>query len=231
VRFHCAIRPLPHYRLDAFLAGMKRLGWRESGWGTCDVFVTWNRYGLNGQRADQVERRGGRVLVTENAAWGNGFAGDHWYTIARDTHNTAGKFPVGGAERWDALGVELAPWRPEGGEVVGLPQRGIGPAGVAMPRLWMPPGCHRTRAHPGVGKCVPLDQDLAHASKVVTWGSGAAIKALMWGIRVESHMPNWIGQQDNTDAGRVAMFRQLAHAQWRLSEITNGEPFARLVSE
>ena len=95
MRFHCAIRPAPHYRRDAFLAGMKRVGWREAGWGACDVFVTWNRYGLHGDRAAAVERRGGLVLVTENAAWGNGFAGDHWYTIARDAHNTAGKFPVG----------------------------------------------------------------------------------------------------------------------------------------
>jgi hypothetical protein len=205
------------------------MGWRESGWGTCDVFVTWNRYGLHGDRALAVERRGGLVLVTENAAWSNSFAGDHWYTIARHRHNTAGMFPVGGPERWDSLGVELAPWRAEAGETVGLPQRGIGPPGVAMPKRWIPPGCDRIRQHPGVGKCVPLDQDLARASKVVTWGSGAAIKALMWGVRVESHMPGWIGEQDNTDAGRLAMFRQLAWCQFRLSEITNGEPFARLV--
>jgi hypothetical protein len=229
VKFYCAIRPQPHYRRDAFVQGMKRLGWRESSWGVCDVYVTWNRYHLCGQRASEVERRGGQVLVTENAAWGNSFAGDHWYTIARDVHNTAGKFPVGGPERWDSLGIDLAPWRPEGGETVGLPQRGIGPAGVAMPRYWMPPGCDRIRQHPGTGKCKPMEQDLANASKVVTWGSGAAIKALMWGIRVESHMPNWIGAQNNTDEGRLTMFRQLAHAQWRLSEIANGDPFAALV--
>lgn len=76
---------------------------------------------------------------------------------------------------------------------------------------------------------MPLEDDLAKASKVVTWGSGAAIKALMVGIRVESHMPNWIGEQDNTDEGRLAMFRRLAWANWRLSEIESGQAFRWLL--
>ena len=76
---------------------------------------------------------------------------------------------------------------------------------------------------------MPLEDDLAKACKVVTWGSGAAIKALMMGIRVESHMPNWIGEQDNTDEGRLAMFRRLAWANWRLSEIESGQAFRWLL--
>ena len=76
---------------------------------------------------------------------------------------------------------------------------------------------------------MPLEDDLAKASKVVTWGSGAGIKALMLGIRVESHMPNWIGEQDNTDKGRLAMFRRLAWANWRLSEIESGQAFQWLL--
>lgn len=78
---------------------------------------------------------------------------------------------------------------------------------------------------------VPLEADLAHASKVVTWGSGAAVKALMWGIPVESHMPNWVAQQDNSDFGRIDMFRKLAWCQWRLSEIEKGVPFAWLLKQ
>jgi hypothetical protein len=65
---------------------------------------------------------------------------------------------------------------------------------------------------------------------VITWGSGAAVRALLRGIPVESHMPNWIAAQDNTDAGRLAMFRRLAWANWRLSEIADGVPFRRLLS-
>jgi hypothetical protein len=70
-----------------------------------------------------------------------------------------------------------------------------------------------------------VEADLANAAKVVTWGSGAAIQALLMGIPVISEMPGWIGEQDNTDAGRLAMFRRLAWAQWRHEEIGSGEAF------
>jgi len=42
-------------------------------------------------------------------------------------------------------------------------------------------------------------------------------------------MPFWIGQQDNTDAGRLSMLRILAWAQWELHELATGEPFLRLL--
>lgn len=217
------------YQRGLFTTGLQKAGLSESPAERCDVLLVWNRYGDPAHWAARVEQRGGVVLVAENASWGNDFANDRWYTIARGVHNTSGMFPIGDAARWDDLGVELAPWRAEGGEVVGLPQRGIGPPGTAMPSRWEPPGCDRQRQHPGLSPCVPLEQDLARASKVVTWGSGAAIKALLWGIRVESHMPKWIGEQNNTDSGRLAMFRRLAWAQHRVSEIANGEPFVRLL--
>jgi hypothetical protein len=44
-------------------------------------------------------------------------------------------------------------------------------------------------------------------------------------------MPGWIAEQDNTDAGRLAMLRTLAWAQWRLSEIESGEAFERLIND
>jgi hypothetical protein len=53
----------------------------------------------------------------------------------------------------------------------------------------------------------------------------------MWGIRVKSYMPEWCGEQDNTDSGRLEMFRRLIWAQWRLSEIEKGEPFAWLFKQ
>lgn len=59
--------------------------------------------------------------------------------------------------------------------------------------------------------------------------SGAALQALLWGIPVASEMPDWIGAQDNTDAGRLAMFRRLAWAQWTLEEISDGLPFRSLL--
>lgn len=208
-------------RRAAFEKGLKRIGDPE-------VYVTWNRIGSAEQVAKQYEERGVPVIVAENAAWGNDFAGGRWYSLARGMHNTAGRFPIGGAERFDRLGVDLAPWR-VGGERVVLPQRGIGPAGVAMPRDWPAQQRGRVRRHPGTGACIPLEQDLAAAGEVVTWGSGAAIKALMWGIRVESHMPNWIGAQANTDEDRLRMLREIAWATWMIEEIASGEPFERLL--
>ena len=208
-------------RRAAFEKGLKRIGDPE-------LFCTWNRIGAADQVARQYEARGLPVIVAENAAWGNEFAGQQWYSLARGMHNIAGRFPVGDGERFDRLNVDLASWR-NGGERVVLPQRGIGPAGVAMPRHWPAAQRGRVRSHPGTRACMPIEQDLANAGEVVTWGSGAAIKALMWGIRVESHMPNWIAEQDNTDAGRLAMLRRLAWAQWTLQEIESGEPFERLI--
>ncbi len=224
-------------RWTAFSFGLQRLGYAVVDGLTTkprerDILVTWNRIGEAHHAAVAFESRALPVLVTENASWGNGFAGGHWYTLARGMHNTAGRFPVGGPERWDELGVQLAPWRTEG-ETVILPQRGIGPRGVAMPLAWPQQARERfggrIRPHPGTQPCEPLNEDLARAGRVITWGSGAAIKALLWGIPVVSEMPCWIGAQDNTTAGRLAMFRRLAWAQWRLDEIGSGKAFEALL--
>lgn len=220
-------------RLQAFRVGLERHGFSvKSGMtdkpGPQDVFVTWNRI----RDANRVADRFSRVLVAENAAWGNGFIGRHWVSLAMDRHNTAGMFPVGGSERWDRLGFELDPWRREG-ETVILPQRGIGSAPTAMPKEWTASAVERfggrVRRHPGQGPAKPLRVDLEGCGRVVTWGSGAAVQALMWGIPVVSDMPDWIGRQDNTDASRLDMFRRLAWAQWTLDEIASGEPFERLL--
>lgn len=194
--------------------------------------MSWNRIGAGDQAARLFEARGLPVLVAENASWGNGFAGRKWLTLADCFHNTAGMFPAGGPERWDALGIDLSPWRTEG-ETVLLPQRGIGPKETAMPRDWLEgalrrfPG--RVRRHPGKNPAKPLADDLARCGRVVTWGSGAAVQALMMGIPVVSDMPGWIAQQDNTEDGRLAMFQKLAWAQWESHEIENASAFAHVL--
>lgn len=220
-----------------YAAGLKRLGYEvhhgmpfdtRAG----DVLVTWNRLSQLDGVAKKFERMGLPVLVTENASWGNGFCGERWYTMARNRHNTRGCFDVGGPERWDDLAVDLPEFRTEG-ETVILPQRGIGTPPVAMPKTWPRKALQkhggRIRRHPGKRPSKPLEDDLSDCGKVVTWGSGAAIKALLMGIPVVSDMPQWIGEQDNTEQGRLEMFRRLAWAQWRLSEIESGEAFARLL--
>jgi len=227
------LRYTVHERREAFETGLKRCGYEvvagnPTSWGERDILVTWNRIGPIHEICNRFEADGKSVLVVENASFGNEFAGDRWYHVAKSFHNTRGRFPVGDRSRWDSLGVHLQDWRPDGGEVVVLPQRGIGPPQVAMPRGWKASG--RVRPHPGRNQSVPLEKDLANASLVRTWGSGAAIKALMWGIKVESHMPNWIGQCESTDYGRLTMLRELAWANWRIEEIRRGDPFKWLVS-
>lgn len=252
------LRDAVHYRKEAFERGLRMSGFRVTPGptrtpGPRDVLVLWNRYGQFNACALEFERLGLPVLVAENGYLGNDFAGDRWYAIARTHHNGAGAWPDGGAERWDALGVPLAPWRTGGRELVVLPQRGIGPAGVAMPAFWeeglqlrlRERGLRaRVRPHPGTKPARPLEDDLADARAVITWGSGAAIKALALGVPVFHDFPRWIGAgaarplgdllagaaPRTDDAARLAMFRRLAWAQWRLSEISSGEAFARLLA-
>lgn len=221
----------------AFESGLEALGYKVYPGMTDDpkpgdIFVTWNRIGRGNGCASAFEKRKLPVLVTENATWGNDFMGGRWYTIARHYHNTAGCFDIGPASRWDSLGVTLPPFRTKG-ETVILPQRGIGSEPTRMPATWPQKARRRhggrIRQHPGRHKAKPLEDDLRTCGKVITWGSGAAIKALLMGIPVISDMPNWIGEQDNTIEGRLAMFRRLAWAQWTLDEIASGYAFKRLL--
>lgn len=258
MRAWLALRDGVHYRREAFAAGLAAAGYTVEHRmtdkpGPNDILVCWNRYGEVDAVAKRFEARGRPVLVAENGYLGNEFAGARWYALARGQHNGAGSWPEGGADRWDALQVNLGTWRACGGEIVLLPQRGIGPPGVAMPRDWperigrklTKAGiAFRVRRHPGTGTEVPLADDLANASAVVTWGSGAALKALALGVPVYHDLPCWIGaraalpvralllrepgKRNNED--RLEMFRRLAWAQWRLSEIADGTAFRGLLS-
>lgn len=246
-----AMRDLPHYRRDAFAAGLERLGFRvQKGVPAApigrDVLVIWNRYGASHRAATAFERRGLPVIVVENGYLGVELAtrpAVRWYAMALGHHNGAGRWPAGDGSRWAQLGIELRPWRAGGTEVVALPQRGIGPPGVAMPLQWVRTAqkIARVRAHPGQHESTPLERDLAKARAVITWGSGAALKALAWGIPAFYSLPKWIGapaarplaQIDlgpvRDDAKRLAMFERLAWAQANTNEIAAGDAIARLL--
>lgn len=235
-----ALKEMPHYRRDAFAEGVKRIGYQpEFGLtqrpGPQDLLVIWNRYGASASAAAVFEREGLPVLVAENGYLGNEFAGSRWYAISKNFHNGAGSWPHYGSSRWDSLEVELQPFRLSGEELVLLPQRGIGSEGVAMPRSWELYAAQRSggrlRPHPGLRSCIPLEQDLAKAYAVYTWGSGAALKALVWGIPVYADMSNWIGasaaarfgeEANRSELARLEMFRRLAWAMWTLEEIESG---------
>lgn len=242
----CKIRTQPHYRHDAFLSGLKRAGYtlvdNIENPSPDDVLVIWNRYGLMDVEATRFERAGAKVIVAENGYLGVDWNDDRWYALSLNQHNGAGSYPYNGPERWDRLRVDMKPWR-DGSEIVILPQRGIGPEGVAMPRSWLKKVKHlgRVRAHPGQKEVIPLMDDLKNAKAAVIWGSGAGHKCLLNGIPVFYDMPNWIGALAATPLekadfsnpqkpDRLEMFRRLAWAMWRVEEIASGEAFNCLLS-
>jgi len=265
------IQSAVHYRRDAFELGLKACGFSLEGErhiGTVrpnDLLVIWNRYGRGDSFARQFEQVGAAVIVAENGYLGaseNAYAKpfatkeqtpeSHLYALALNHHNGAGRWYIGDAGRWREHGIEVKPWRTDGEHVLVLPQRGIGPSGVAMPREWsalvagrlraMTKRPVRVRAHPGNEPAHrPLQADLEACWCVVTWGSGAAIKAVCTGVPAFCDWRQWIGSPaasvlgDNVEAPmrcddcRHRMLDRLAWAQHTVAEIATGEPIRRLL--
>jgi hypothetical protein len=252
---YCLIRSMPHYRRDAFFAGFKRLGCtiddvpgREPKVKPSDILVVWNRYGVFDAQAKMFIRRGGTVIVAENGylpmrGTKKAFALSLWH------HNGAGVWPKM-ESRSHLLDVTLKPWRRSGDEILVLPQRGIGPEGVAMPKRWqvdierlLRKRKFRVRQHPGTNDVKPIERDLDRLKCAVTWGSGAALKVLCEGVPVFHEFPKWIGRLgacrdfkrlDDADLSacmgdREAMLDNVSRAQWSVEEVETGEPFARLL--
>lgn len=256
MRAFLMLREDPHYRREAFAAGLSAVGFSvECSYPHLprygDVLVIWNRYGMGEDAAHLAEAAGIPVIVAENGYIGADPDGRQLYAMSLEHHNGAGRWPIGIEARWDRLGVELAPWRSDGSHIQILPQRGIGPAGVAMPHGWTERTVARlqkasrrdirVRAHPaGLPAPTTLEEDLAGAWCAVVWGSSAGLKAMALGIPVFHDLHNWIGAAaarfgiDNIESpllgDRLPMFRRLAHAQWTTEEIASGEPFRRLLS-
>lgn len=258
MRASILIRPHPTARLEPFVEGLRALGY-ETVTGRAeeprkgDVLVIWNRRPGHGHEiARQYERAGAHVIVAENGYIGALPTECRLYALALDHHNGAGRWKVGTRDRWARLKVPVKPWRTDGRHVLVLPQRGIGEPGVAMPAEWpdrmrrlLPTLTRRpvrVRVHPGNLKAhhVPgLDEDLADAWCAVTWGSGAAIKALVAGIPVFRSFDAWIGRGASHVLGnglenpwlgeRMPTLHRIAWAQWWVEEIASGEAFAELL--
>lgn len=242
------IRTLPHYQATAFQAGIRRAGYDVR---TAfppriepqDVLVIWNRHGVQHEYANRFEAAGARVVVVEN-----GYVGHGNYAIAQGYHNGAGVWNVREQDRWGKLGIEVKPWRTDGRHILVLAQRGVGPPGLAQPPGWvgrvMTDLKHltdrpvRLREHPGKDK-PPLEPDLKDCWCVVTWGSGAALKAIVAGVPVVHCLETWIGapaavwglgKTESLFTGdRSKMLHSLAWAQWSLAEIESGEAFRTLL--
>lgn len=244
------IRAQPCYRREAFDAGLEAAGYavhdhiKDPTPG--DVLVIWNRYGRFDQAAHQFERVGAKVLVVENGYIGQDRLGRQYYAIALTHHNGPGGYRFNGKPRCTIGGISLEPWR-DGEEIVILAQRGIGERGIAQPHGWLV-GTERrlrdcgypvrVRAHPGTRDATPLLDDLRDAHCAITWASGAAIKALCFGVPVFYGLKGWIGRDaaskfagqvsDPRREGREAMLARISWAQWTVDEIARGHPFSLL---
>lgn len=256
------LRDSPHYRPQLFRQGLEKVGFKVVTTGDEnltkeDVVVIWNRYGRYHEFATRAERRGARVLVAENGYLGITAPGGPWYALAGGRHNGAGAWPhgpcapAGAAARLAPLGLRCLPWHPPGGEVVLLPQRGIGTPGVAMPADWesktmqklqsrYPGVTFRTRKHPGQHESVPLADDLKNASAVVTWASGAAIKAITLGVPAFYMFEQWIGRNGAAhlrdfperlcdDEARQHMLEDVIWGMWSGEEVSSGLAFEHLL--
>lgn len=252
----CLIRTNVHYRHDAFMRGLVAAGYRVEIRALKkidpeDILVIWNRGQQFQYEAKRHDAAGSRIIVAENgytdAVDGEGH---QWFSLALDHHNGVGRWWQGETPRFSTMGLNLDPWRAEGGFVLVLPQRGIGAPGVAMPLRWPREIVNRLRGvtkrqiivrpHPGLKSlAAPLTPALVGCHAVVTWGSGAAVKAIMCGVPAFYELPGWIGAAaarfgiqtlENPFLGdRSPMLERLAWSQWTISEIASGEAFNTLL--
>ncbi len=252
------IREQPHYRRDAFNTGLASRGYQvrmqqPTSWAPGDVLLMWNRH-IWHKLASSFESSGGKVLVAENGYVGKGGISPHSmkvrdpYALARSWHNDAGAIADGGAERWEALGVDLQPWRQDGRHILVCPNRPFGAPGRVMEEDWardvkrrlaaLTKREIRVRPHPGNSAPeIPLAEDLAGAWAVVIWGSSAGVHALLAGIPVICEAPYWIcksatGRLPEIEqppmGDRLSAMRRLARGQYFIAEIASGEAFRGL---
>jgi hypothetical protein len=252
----CLIRTNVHYRHDAFMRGLVAAGYRVETKSLKnitrdDVLVIWNRGAQFQYEAKRHEAAGSRIIVAEN-----GYTdavdeqGHQWFSLALDHHNGCGRWSVGDTPRFPLMKQTVKPWREDGSFILVLPQRGIGAPGVAMPPRWPREIEKRLKAvtgrpihvrpHPGLKSMAPAFApalDGCHA--VVTWASGAAIKAIILGVPAFHELRGWIGGPaarygiDDLErpflGDRGPMLERLAWSQWSVAEIASGEAFKHLL--
>lgn len=256
-----AFRDNGHAKIKSFYAGCEAAGYRPgniasmTSLGRGDLFICWNRYIGIDHHCRVAEKRGATILVAENGYVGNDPTGRQYFALAVGHHNGAGSWRIGDPGRWSDMGVDVRPWRRGGHSILVLPQRGIGENGVRMPPHWTECTKSKLRAftnrrvivrpHPGRLK-IPLEPAFKDVWAAVTWGSGAAVKALAQGIPVFYDFPNWVGAsaakplfskpgvltnlEDPFLGDRLPMFERLAWCQFSLAEIETGFPIKWLTS-
>jgi hypothetical protein len=131
------------------------------------------------------------------------------------------------SDRFDALGVSIAPERVEPGPTILAAQL---PGDAAHPfetedqlRAWIATVPHdEVRWHPAMALVdhEPLDAALARAGCIVTWNSNIGHDALLAGVPVAAHGP--APYADVAMADRAAYFARVAYSQWTPTEMETG---------
>lgn len=233
------------HKQESFLKGAVAAGYRASLYDignplAQDFLVVWNVKQANRSMVKRFEKSS--VIVAENGYIGSDDNGNRLIAMALDGHAGQGRWYVGKESRHHRHNFKIHPWRRGGRKVVIMGQRGIG---NAAPEGWAY-GIEKTiktkreivvRPHPGK-MATPLEPALDDAHCVITWSSGAAIKALAYGVPVFYCMERWIGAPaavygisdiESPYLGcREAMFHRLGWAQWTQEEVASGLPYKYL---
>ena len=148
-------------------------------------------------------------------------------------------------ERWQALGIELQPWK-QAGEYVLLLEQHCGD--LAAPdvdefRQEINRECARrewplsVRPHPSYHHNErTLAEDLADASLAITWCSTAAVEAVIAGVPTYTLGPGSIAapvtSHSLSDApylgDRIAWANRLAYRQWAMAELADGSAWPHI---
>jgi hypothetical protein len=161
-------------------------------------------------------------------------------------HNGAGRWFVGDEPRFE---IAEQPWRTSGSRCWSCPSAESASAAspcrpTGRPRRSIGSPDHRSRARPAPSPRPSASTRAARFRDIwcaVTWGSGAAIKALQAGIPVFYDFDRWIGGlaaarlvrdlESCQTPDRRTLWTRISWAQWTLDEIASGEALDRLLHE
>lgn len=189
---------------------------------------------------------GRHFFYTDHAYFGRG----HYlnYRITRDAHE-AGRVRDCPADRAEALGVQLSPWRKPGSTILVCP-----PTQFFMDAHGCPDWLHTTlatlhahtdrpieiRSKPAAGApSEPLDSALGRAYAIVTHSSNIAVEAVVAGVPVFVAPTSAAAPVGETELSRIeqprrperqAWLNHLAYSQFTFEEIATGEAW-RLLQE
>lgn len=238
-RAWCLIRSQPHYRKEAFDAGLRAAGYQvivghpetaRPG----DALVIWNRGFDTAGYAAEFERRGGTVIVAENGYLGLCPERRQYYALAIGGHNGSGRWHVFAEDRFAQLGIEVKPWcsNPDG-HIMVFGQRGIGATAMASPPNWHLDVAAKLRkiqkrevrvsVHPGPPAIDPAVTaktiaELQGAYCAVVWSSARGVRALVEGIPVIYQAPHWI--MECAAAHDLAMIDRMG--EWQRENLRKG---------